>query len=95
MIARGFFIENSQQFLQLVRILAGEIMRLAELFVQVVEFPWARIDVLVRSVRVEVRFPCGVEAVPGPPAVFVDGAVATGGEVLQCMARGASGLSKV
>ena len=87
LIARGLGLEDPLQLLQLLWILIGQVVRLAIIIVQVVELPRMIAEILVAGIERIRLLPSGVEEVAGPPSILVDGAIATGGEVLHGMMR--------
>ena len=83
-------IEHMLEFFQLLRIPTGQVVRLAIVLRQVVKFPFALRKVLL--VVLGEDFPWEEVAGTGPPAIFVDAAIAQHLEVLQRAAAGRIGV---
>ena len=92
-IALGLTVEQRHQFLQLGRVGRGEIMRLAVIFCQVVQLPG-----MVADWR---GFPFFGEAFPGkqmagagPPAIFINAAIADHFKKLHVVRGGCLGIGE-
>ena len=91
MIAHGFFVEDSLQFLELLGILRSKVIRLAEVLIHLVKFPHVVLQRRERYHQPRERVPSA-----GDPAFVVDAAVAEHLEVLRGAAldrlRGVGGV---
>jgi hypothetical protein len=87
-VAPRLAIEELLQFFQLLRILGGQIVRLAVVLVQIVKFPRILFGAVLIPVGELADLPGQQVARSGPPSVLVNAAVAQHFEVLNLVGAG-------